>query len=96
MHGGSPAKRTEQNGHESILVFAPGSKVTKIFVDGARTPIAPVTTPTNLFVDLGIGPIGASESVIVELDGEFTGVCDVTGEKPQAMELELFIVDGFD
>jgi hypothetical protein len=78
------------------------ANVTAIEVDGVITDLSgkEISTPTNLMVDSGIGKLGASEHVAVYLfdpesgpDAEvpFSGTIEINGEKPQGMDLCIFI-----
>ena len=77
---------------ESIQLNGDGASVIGIIVDGAFTDLsnAPISTPTNLLVDTDFGKIGASEFVVVQFDGPYSGEVEWNGEKPQAMELCTF------
>jgi len=80
----------------------PNANISRITVDGVDTDISGknIMTSSNLLVDSGIGKIGASQFVEVlfgcapsdaECPIPFSGIIEINGEKPQGMELCLFI-----
>lgn len=69
--------------------FGFGATVSSVIVDGVFTDFLDkgITTPTNFMVDSGIGKLGASDFVSVELDRPINGTIEWNGEKPQGILL---------
>lgn len=78
-----------QCGNDPILVET-------IRVDGTPTDISDkgIFTPTNLLVDAGIGKIGASDSVRVEVEScGAPNLVTFVGEKPQGVDLDILLFE---
>jgi hypothetical protein len=61
-----------------------------VVIDGVGAPIDE-RTPANLLVDTRIGKIGASDSVVLDFDGNYTGTISVSGEQPQGVEIGVTV-----
>jgi hypothetical protein len=76
-----------------------GVNITDMRVDGVETVLTnaagfELQSPSNVMVDSGLGKVGASDEVAVRVELNIStsgGFVEFNGEKPQGMELCLFV-----